>query len=278
MARVCRKYDEVTNGVDVTTYDNRTAGTSEHYPLLSFRCYIRVARGNPHRFVTTNNYQEVNIFAPSSYNTRLTSSVEEETILNDTPPPPADYFVYGLRDRHAGESDGAIHHDQFDNQARATRQARRVALDTNYSPVSNTGLWLMNMVQNKTVTSTNSIGETLTRTNAYTYESTRCSSIPRRFRRSQRPVDHDLHPRRRARSGHAEDDRCHDDGRRHQLPTGTTITDGSTTYDAVDGVTVASVTRSASSNGARPTTRRAKRRVAYTMASACSRRPKTPTT
>jgi RHS repeat-associated protein len=176
--------DQTTGLIDVTTYDNRTAGVAERYPF-AFRPAknIRVVRDNglqppvdkPHRFVTTYIYNEVaNIFASSAYSVRLANMTEVEEILNGTPlHMPLSQFVfndnYSTVDRVAN-STTAFTYDQFDNLLTQKRtNTMSEILEKVYTPVSDTNEWLMNRVSSLTESSTTSGGTKVSRSRSYTY-------------------------------------------------------------------------------------------------------------
>jgi RHS repeat-associated protein len=175
--------DQTTGLIDVTTYDNRTAGVAEHYPF-AFRPKqnIRLVRDNglappivkPHRFVTTNRYAEVaNIFAPSAFSVRLTETTELEEILNDTPlHMPLSQFVFdnGYPTDRVANSTTTFTYDQFDNlKTRRRTNTMGEILETVYTPISDTNDWLMNRVSSMTETSTATSGNLVSRQHSYTY-------------------------------------------------------------------------------------------------------------
>jgi YD repeat-containing protein len=182
--------EETNMMLQVTTYDNRTAGagttpgTMDHFPFAHKAAQeIKVVWDNgapptarPHRYTKTNHYLEVaNTFLPTSFTARLTDSSQVEEQMNGVPTSAlledlAFNQTYATDDMASATT--YFFYDQYDNVTREQLiNAASQVLDKNYTLFNDPVPWIMGRIGKIAETSTNQItGETATRSHDFLYQ------------------------------------------------------------------------------------------------------------
>jgi RHS repeat-associated protein len=253
--------DETDNVLEATSYDNRNPGNSHRYPFASRPLQVsKIVWDNgitggtaaPHRFLTTNHYEEVNnVFAPVAYSTRLTDTATIEEILRGVPNAlPVENFAFDTTTYSSDELANAttyLAYDSFDNVKSEKRiDALGDSQEKTYSLINDTTNWLMGKVISAGDISTR-LGVQASRSHAYTHyagtmlvNTHAIQGAPRNDVKLMTTYTRGAGALGQVTQETMTATSTFDDT---SVPTGTVLQRSvTTTYDAVDGVTVASVT------------------------------------